>query len=164
MALMTLYVEAPRSAARIKRGKSVLFGNSVSRSYREQFLFFFLSRFVPFFFISSSSFSFSLRFFRFSELMFASTLKLWEMWYERVSTIEFVPLIPFMIILIIAHLIVIQKFVVLRYWYEKNCSFFLDISYYIFSFMLEAWLCSSIIIGKFIFILNMKYNDMKYNY
>lgn len=49
MALMTLYVEAPRSAARIKRGKSVLFGNSVSRSYREQFLFFFLSRFVPFF-------------------------------------------------------------------------------------------------------------------
>lgn len=50
MALMTLYVEAPRSAARIKRGKSVLFGNSVSRSYREQFLFFFLSRFVPFFF------------------------------------------------------------------------------------------------------------------
>lgn len=50
MALMTLYVEAPRSAARIKRGKSVLFGNSVLRSYREQFLFFFLSRFVPFFF------------------------------------------------------------------------------------------------------------------
>lgn len=50
MALMTLYVEALRSAARIKRGKSVLFGNSVSRSYREQFLFFFLSRFVPFFF------------------------------------------------------------------------------------------------------------------
>lgn len=78
MALMTLYVEAPRSAARIKRGKSVLFGNSVSRSYREQFLFFFLSRFVPFFFISSSSFSFSLRFFRFSELMFASTLKCYE--------------------------------------------------------------------------------------
>lgn len=160
MALMTLYVEAPRSAARIKRGKSVLFGNSVSRSYREQFLFFFLSRFVPFFFHFLFLFFFFSSFF---SIFWAYVCKyvemLWEMWYERVSTIEFVPLIPFMIILIIAHLIVIQKFVVLRYWYEKNCSFFLDISYYIFSFMLEAWLCSSIIIGKFIFILNMKYND-----
>lgn len=125
MALMTLYVEAPRSAARIKRGKSVLFGNSVSRSYREQFLFFFLSRFVPFFFHFLFLFFFFSSFF---SIFWAYVCKyvemLWEMWYERVSTIEFVPLIPFMIILIIAHLIVIQKFVVLRYWYEKNCSFF----------------------------------------
>lgn len=68
MALMTLYVEAPRSAARIKRGKSVLFGNSMSRSYREQFLFFFLSRFVLFF----SSFPLSLFLFLFAFFDFLS--------------------------------------------------------------------------------------------
>lgn len=124
MALMTLYVEAPRSAARIKRGKSVFLVTPCRGVTANSFYFSFSLVSFLFFFISSSSFSFSLRFFRFSELMFASMLKLWEMWYERVSTIEFVPLIPFMIILIIAHLIVIQKFVVLRYWYEKNCSFF----------------------------------------
>lgn len=158
MALMTLYVEAPRSAARIKRGKSVLFGNSVSRSYREQFLFFFLSRFVPFFFHFLFLFFFFSSFFsifwayvcKYVEVMRNVIRTCFNYWidcvYDNFNNRSFncdIEICSF-------EILVREKLFLF---------FFLDISYYIFSFMLEARLCSSIIIEKFIFILNMKYND-----
>lgn len=153
MALMTLYVEAPRSAARIKRGKSVLFGNSVSRSYREQFLFFFLSRFVPFFHFLFLFFFFS----SFFSIFWAYVCKYVEVMRNVIRTC-------------------------FNYWIDcvydnfnnrsfkcdiEICSFeilvreklFLFFRYLLLYLLLYARLCSSIIIEKFIFILNMKYND-----
>lgn len=63
----------------------------MSRSYREQFLFFFLSHFVPFFPIPLFLFFFfPFSFFIFSDSSLRlSTLNLWNLWYfERVSTIR----------------------------------------------------------------------------
>lgn len=159
MALMTLYVEAPRSAARIKHGKSVLFGNSVSRSYREQFLFFFLSRFVPFFSFPLPLFLFLFAFFDFLSLclqvevmrnVIRTCFNYWicsvDSVYDNFNNRSFKCDIE-----ICSFEILVRE--------KLFLFFFLDISYYIFSFMLEARLCSSIIIEKFMFILNMKYND-----
>lgn len=117
------------------------FGNSVSRSYREQFLFFSLSSSF-FFSLALPLFLFLFVFFRFSRLQVLWSYRKYDI---NVFHVEFVPLISFMIILnlIIAHLIGGNDREICNFWYEKNCSFFfrIDISYCIF-FMLETRLCS----------------------